>query len=102
MRNKLLYIIGWLIITIIAVSLYAQTRTLTGTVTATNDTPIPGATITAKNNSAAVATDANGKFTIRVPDNTVITVSAIGYKTQTINISGEQNLKVKLAEDVSR
>lgn len=102
MRNKLLYIIGWLIITIIPVSLYAQTRTLTGTVTAINDTPIPGATVTVKNSSVAVASDANGKFTITVAANSVVTVSAIGYKTQAIEVSGQQSLKVKLAEDVSR
>jgi TonB-linked SusC/RagA family outer membrane protein len=101
MRNKLLYIIGWLIITIIPVSLFAQTKTLTGTVTAANNAPVPGATITVKNSSQAVASDGNGKFTINVPENAELIISAIGYKTQTIHVSGN-SLQVKLAEDVSR
>jgi len=101
MRNKLLYIIGWLIITIIPVSLFAQTKTLTGTVTAANNAPVPGATITVKNSSQAVASDGNGKFTITVPDNADLIISAIGYKTQTIHVSGN-SLQVRLAEDVSR
>ncbi len=102
MRNKLLYIIGWLIITIIPVSLFAQTKTLTGTVTAGNNSTVPGATIVVKNSSLAVASDANGKFTLNVPDNAVLTISAIGYKTQTISVSGASSLRIKLAEDVSR
>jgi TonB-linked SusC/RagA family outer membrane protein len=102
MRNKLLYIIGWLIITIIPVTLFAQTKTLIGTVTAGNNSTVPGATIIVKNSSQAVASDANGKFTLNVPDNAVLTISAIGYKTQTVSVSGATNLQIKLAEDVSR
>jgi len=102
MRNKLLYIIGWLIITIIPVSLFAQTKTLAGTVTAANNAPVPGATITVKNSSQAVASDGNGKFTINVPENADLIISAIGYKTQTIHVSGSSSVQVKLAEDVSR
>ncbi|HJP63413.1 MAG TPA: SusC/RagA family TonB-linked outer membrane protein, partial [Mucilaginibacter sp.] len=101
MRNKLLYIIGWLIITIIPVSLFAQTKTLTGTVTAANNTPVPGATIAVKNTSQAVASDANGKFTFNVPANADLVISAIGYKTQTIHVSGS-SVQVTLAEDVSK
>jgi TonB-linked SusC/RagA family outer membrane protein len=102
MRNKLLFIIGWLIITIIPVSLFAQSKTLTGVVTASNNSPVQGATIAVKNTSQAVASDANGKFTISVPENAVLIVSAIGYSTQTITVSGTLNLQIKLAVDVSR
>src|SRR5476651_468911 len=101
MRNKLLFIIGWLLLTIIPVSLFAQNKTLTGTVTAGN-IPVPGATIVVKNSSLAVASDANGKFTLSIPNNAVVIISAIGYKTQTVTVAGITNLQVKLAEDVSR
>src|ERR1700712_1258006 len=101
MRNKLLFIIGWLIITIIPVSLFAQTKTLTGTVTAANNVPVPGVTVAVKNSTVATATDANGKFTLNVPQNADVAISAIGYRTQTIHVAGLTNLQVKLAEDVS-
>jgi len=101
MRKNILFIIGWLIITIIPVTLFAQTRALTGIVTASNNSPIAGATIAVKNSSLAVPSDANGRFTINVPDNAVVIISAIGYKTQTITITGNYNLKVTLDEDVS-
>lgn len=102
MRNKLLFIIGWLLITIIPVSLFAQSKTLTGTITAGNNVPVPGATITVKNSSQAAASDINGKFTLTVPENASVVISAIGYKTQTISVSGMAALQVKLHEDVAR
>jgi len=101
MRKKLLFIIGWLIITIIPATLFAQTKTLTGTVTARNTNPVAGATIALKNSSQAVASDVNGKFTLNINDNAVVIISAIGYKSQTITIAGNYNLKVILEEDVS-
>jgi TonB-linked SusC/RagA family outer membrane protein len=102
MRNTLLYIIGWLIITIIPVSLFAQNKTLTGIVITGNNIPVQGATISVKNSSQAAASDVNGKFTMGVPENAVLIISAIGYTTQTITLAGNSNLRVKLAVDVSR
>jgi TonB-linked SusC/RagA family outer membrane protein len=102
MRNKLLFITGWLLVVMIPVSLFAQSKTLTGLVTAGNNVPVQGATISVKNSSQAAASDLNGKFTLSVPENAVLIISAVGYKTQTINVSGILELKVKLEEDVSR
>jgi TonB-linked SusC/RagA family outer membrane protein len=102
MRNKLLFIIGWLIITVIPYRLLAQTKVLTGTVTASNNSPLTGVTIAVKNSSQAVASDVNGKFSISVADNATLIISAIGYKSQTITIAGNYNLKITLAEDVSK
>ena len=101
MRKKLLYIFIWLFMAIFPFSLFAQNRTVTGTVTARNNATVPGATIVVKNTSQAVASDGNGKFTINVPENADLIISAIGYKTQTIHVSGN-SLQVILAEDVSR
>ncbi|MCO5950558.1 SusC/RagA family TonB-linked outer membrane protein [Mucilaginibacter flavidus] len=101
MRNKLLFIIGWLLVTIIPISLFAQNKTVTGTVTS-NNVPVQSATIGVKNSSQAVASDVNGKFTISVPDNAVLIITALGYRTQTINTAGASTLDIKLVEDVSR
>lgn len=99
MKKKLLYIIGWIIITIIPVSLFAQNRSVSGTVTSAANLPIQGATIGVKNSLKAVASDVNGKFTISIPENADLVVSAVGYKTQTVK--GNPDLQIKLAEDIS-
>lgn len=87
---------------IFPLSLLAQNRTVTGTVTAANNTPVPGATISVKSSSQVTTTDANGKFSIRVSDNAVLIISTIGYKTQNVNTAGSLNFNIKLEEDVSR
>jgi hypothetical protein len=102
MRKKLLFISGWLFLILIPAMLFAQNKTLTGYVTEGNNIPVQGATISIKNSSESVASDANGKFTISIPGNATLVITAIGYKTQTIEVSGKTNITVKLAEDISR
>ncbi len=82
--------------------LFAQNKTLTGYVTEGNNVPVQGATISIKNSSESVASDVNGKFTISIPGNAALVITAIGYKTQTIDVSGKTNITVKLAEDISK
>jgi TonB-dependent starch-binding outer membrane protein SusC len=102
MRQKLLLITGWLLITIIPVSLFAQNKTVTGQVTERNDLPVSGATISVKNSTQAVSSDANGKFSLSVPGNAVLIITAAGYKTQTIKAENAGDLQIKLSEDVAR
>lgn len=77
----------------------AQTRTVSGTVLdAENDDPIIGASVTAAGSNVGVATDYDGNFTIVVPAATSkLTVSYVGYETQTVNITGNK-LVIKLRQ----
>jgi TonB-dependent starch-binding outer membrane protein SusC len=102
MKRRLLFLTTWLLITIIPVSLFAQSKTVTGLVADRNNLPVPYATIAVKNSSVAVASDVNGKFTLSVPQNAVLTVTATGYKTQTIKTENSAELQVTLSEDVAR
>lgn len=44
--------------------------------------PVPGVTISLKNNTkTAVSTDANGNFSIRVPENATLIFQAVGFNT---------------------
>lgn len=83
-------------------SLLAQNKRVTGLITAANNIPVQGATISVKNSSRTTATDANGKFNLSVPDNSLLIVTATGYKTQTISAAGASDLQIKLVEDVSK
>jgi len=59
---------------------FAQNRTVTGTVTAKDDgTPIPGVTVKIKGTGNGVATNGAGKYSISVPPGGVLVFSAIGY-----------------------
>lgn len=62
-----------------------STVTITGMVTVSSGKPLEGASVVAdKPAHVAVATDNNGRFELRVPPGTVITISYIGYQEQRI------------------
>jgi len=70
--------------------LNAQTRTVTGTVTSSEDgMGIPGVNVIVKGTTVGVATDFDGKYTINVPEGkTILTYDALGFATQEVTITG--------------
>lgn len=44
-------------------------------------------------------TDIDGKFFLSVPDNAVLQVSFVGYKTVEVNVGGRNVLEIRLQED---
>ena len=77
---------------------FAQ-RTVTGKVTAANDAPLPGVTVVIKGTTSGTSTDANGAFSISVPDNqTVLQFSFIGFKPQEVTVGTQSSLTVVLEE----
>src|SRR5437764_10454439 len=87
---------------VISGTLFAQ-KVVTGTVTnASNNQPIPSATVTVKGTNVGAATDASGKFSINVPSgkNTLV-VSSVGFADQEVDISTTASVTVSLKERVS-
>ncbi|QQL49010.1 SusC/RagA family TonB-linked outer membrane protein [Mucilaginibacter ginkgonis] len=64
--------------------LYAQNRTVTGTVTGKDDgLPLPGVSVVVPGSTIGTQTDAQGKYTLRVPaGTTALRFSFIGYGTE--------------------
>lgn len=82
----------------------AQTKKVTGLVVdMTTKEPVVGATILVKNTTNGVSTDFDGKFTIKVNENSsnVLIVSFLGYKTKEIILGNQTNLKIDLEEDTT-
>ena len=76
---------------------FAQNRTVTGTVTAKDDgQPFPGATVKVKGTNSGTQSSIDGKFTIAVPPGGSIVITAVGYVTQTIVVGNQTNLKIAL------
>ncbi|MDR3287739.1 MAG: SusC/RagA family TonB-linked outer membrane protein [Prevotellaceae bacterium] len=84
----------------ISVSTFAQTKTITGTVTDETGAPVADASVVAKGTSSGAVTNLDGKFTFSIPENvSVIVVSCIGYAdTEAPALNG---VKVTLAFEVS-
>lgn len=76
---------------------FAQNRTVTGTVTAKDDgLPIPGATVKVKGTTNATVTNSAGKYSLSVPGGSSIVISFVGYDTQTIAVGSQTTINVSL------
>ncbi len=77
-------------------------RTVTGTVFDENGEPVIGASVVVKGGTAAAATDADGKFTIRTnKPNVVLTVSYVGYSSKEVAVRGDKPVSVTLDPSTS-
>lgn len=77
-----------------------QNGVLTGHVVDAAGEPVIGASIAIKGNSTGAVTDVNGNFTLRdIPQNAILEISYIGYQTQTITYSGQNNLNITMQEE---
>lgn len=91
-----------LLFVFMAGSVFAQTKTLSGTVTGEDGAPIPGVTVMVKGTSVGTVTDLDGKYNLTgVPaDAETLVVSYIGMKTQEIEIGNQTVINATLAPDV--
>jgi TonB-linked SusC/RagA family outer membrane protein len=98
MKKLLLVSLCFLVLCVTQV--YAQNRTVTGTVISKDDgLPIPGVTVKVKGTTIGVQTGASGKFTLSVPPSvTALEVSSIGYTTASFPIKGGE-MTISLATD---
>ena len=80
----------------------AQSYSLKGTVVDNKGITIPGVNILIKGTTNGVATDIDGNFELIVDKGNVLVVSFTGYKTQEVPVTGQNNLKITLLEDIEQ
>lgn len=74
----------------------AQQRTITGTVTSAEDgMGLPGVSVSVKGTTLGAATDIDGKYALKVPqDAQILVFSSVGMQTQEITIGASNNISV--------
>jgi TonB-linked SusC/RagA family outer membrane protein len=83
-----------------------QTRAIppvqvTGKITDSLGNPLVGVTIKAKAGGTGTVTDANGDYTVTVPDDAVLVVSYVGYQSEEIKVNGREEIDIVLKSSVS-
>lgn len=73
-----------------------EQHAITGTVTDEEGNPLAGVTVQVKGTTLGTITDANGKFTLVVPDDATLEISYIGYETQEIPANGRTSLSIQM------
>ncbi|MET6998039.1 SusC/RagA family TonB-linked outer membrane protein [Chitinophaga defluvii] len=74
-----------------------QEITVTGQVLSADDQPLEGSSIRVKGLTKGCVTDAQGRFSITVPDNVQLLVSRIGFQQMITPVKGKMPLQIKLA-----
>lgn len=87
----------------IGLSAYAQTQTVSGTVTdeATGES-IPYASVQVKGTNIGVSADADGHYSIKVSPKGALVFSFLGYEEKTVSVKGQSVINVKLATDANQ
>jgi TonB-dependent starch-binding outer membrane protein SusC len=88
----------------IALSSFAQERTITGKVTSTEDgSSLPGVNVLLKGTTVGTATDADGKFSLAIPSTGgALIFSFIGLESKEVEIGDRTVVDVSLALDVTQ
>jgi hypothetical protein len=79
------------------------TRTITGKVTSAGDgSPLPGVNVALKGTTNGTVTNAEGKYSITVPDqNAKLVFSFIGYVSKEVPVGTKNVIDLKLTADVT-
>lgn len=83
-----------------AISAFAQDRIITGTVTSADDNmPLPGASVKVKGTQIGVSTGVDGKYSIKIPSNSTLEFSSLGFLSQSKNVGTSSVINVTLISD---
>jgi TonB-linked SusC/RagA family outer membrane protein len=98
MKQKLLLFVFCVFVSL---SLQAQSKLVTGKVSASNGETLPGVTVLVKGTTVGTATDAEGNYKINVPDNGKFLVfSFVGFKMKEEEIGDRSIINVSMEADV--
>jgi len=79
----------------------AQQRTITGTVTGTDNSPLPGVTITVPGTTLGTITDMQGRFSLPIPTTVkTLVFSFVGMETQELTLDSRNDYTIKLSQSV--
>ncbi len=90
-----------LLLSVMAVLLFfgqvlAQSRPISGKVTDVNGVPVPNASVVIKGSSSGTTTDADGNFSLSVPQGSTLVISSVGMTATEINTNDQTSISVTL------
>lgn len=88
-----------IIVTPAAAAPSAQPKKVTGKVVDANGEPVIGATVIENGTSNGTVTDFDGNFSLNIPEGKLLTISYIGYKSQSMKAISNKIMNVILKED---
>ena len=78
---------------------FAQQKTISGTVSDENGLPLPGATVLISGTSTGTSTDFDGKYQLTANVGDVLEISYVGYATQSVTVGASSTYDVQMQTD---
>jgi len=101
MNKKINYFLTFLSLLFLQ-GLMAQNNTVSGTVSDTSGSPLPGVNVVEKGTSNGTSTDFDGNYTMNVSDGAVLVFSSLGYATKEVSVNGQNTINTLLNDDTSQ
>ncbi|UOG75334.1 SusC/RagA family TonB-linked outer membrane protein [Hymenobacter tibetensis] len=83
-------------------SAFAQSQSVSGTVTDDQGQPLPGATVVVKGTTNGASTDVQGAYTLNAPSDAVLQVTFIGFLPREVPVEGKTQLNLRLTPDTKQ
>tara|TARA_R110002051_G_scaffold117009_2_gene190620 strand:- start:24128 stop:27235 length:3108 start_codon:yes stop_codon:yes gene_type:complete len=84
---------------VFSLGIYAQQKTITGTITTPNGEPIPGVNILQKGTTNGTVSDFDGNYSIDAPSGSTLVFTSIGIKSKEVTIGQANIYNVTMEED---
>ena len=95
-------LISILTVILLSIGAYAQPKLVKGNVVDDKGLAVIGASVVESGTTNGVVTDIDGNYSISVREGSTLTISSIGYKTETITVGAADLYNVILAEGYYR
>ncbi|MBO3269856.1 SusC/RagA family TonB-linked outer membrane protein [Hymenobacter defluvii] len=96
----LLMVLAALLVSLPFSGLAQATRSISGRVTDTNSSGLPGVTIIIPGTTVGTSSGSDGSFELQVPAaTTTLAVSSVGYTSQRVDITGKSTVQISLQEN---
>lgn len=88
--------------TLFSMSSFAQVQSVKGTILDEIGMPLPGVNILETGTKNGATTDFDGNYSLQVGKGATLTVTYIGYKTQTIEVGSKSTININLVPDLQQ
>lgn len=90
-----------LFIALVAHTLYAQDRSVSGTITDQAGLPLPGVNIIVKGTTTGTQSDFNGKYSIEADTGDVLSFTYVGLKPQEVTVGTSDTVNMTMTENAA-
>lgn len=89
-----------ILLTLLGSSILASAATIGGSVTDAQGVALSGVSINLKGTTVGTITDANGAFSLNIPNKATLVFTYVGYETQEIAVTNQKSINIRLTPNV--